>query len=231
MYPLVRSEVDFVDFVLVTHLRTFYPDAYRLLVHHKAELTGTELTFGDKPSPAERRETWTKRLSDAGLDEAAAKGTVDLLGVLFEPLAGFGSYAAGRTERKRVSSSEYFDRYFFLAVQPDDIADAVVQASIEEAIAGTTGPNTEMLLQRLNEAAEACVDKLRRFSPNDADRARALIPFAATITESPPISQNPRASFRTYYPTAPSIPPSGAYSLRSTCANEAARRRTRNWCP
>jgi energy-coupling factor transporter ATP-binding protein EcfA2 len=186
MYPLVRGEVDFVDFVLVTHLRTFYPDAYRLLVHHKAELTGTELTFRDKPSPAERRVTWTKRLSDSGLDEAAVARTVDLLGLLFEPLAGLGSHAAGRAERQRVGSSEYFDRYFFLAVQPDDIADAVVQGAIEEAITGTTGPSTETLLRRLNEAAEACVDKLRRFSPDDPHKARALIPFAASIANSVP---------------------------------------------
>jgi type II secretory pathway predicted ATPase ExeA len=182
VYPLVGQEVDFVDFLLVTFLRTFFPEVYRLLRFHEAELTGTEFLIVDKPTPEQRIQAWRERLTskEVGLPAESADAALSLLAELFPPLNRHGG---GRTpaESKRIGSSEYFGRYLYLAIAPDDVTDADVRSALEEVALGAVGPAAESLLDKLDRAGEPIVDKLLRFSPTDAAAARATLPFAAQV--------------------------------------------------
>lgn len=186
VYPLVGLEVDFVDFALTTFVRTFYPEAYRLLRGSAAELTGTELLFGDRPTAEERIARWRMRLTSAevGLSHDAADNVLGLLGELFPALNRFGGRRDAST--KSIGSSEYFGRYLYLSVPPDDVSDAEVQAALDEVRSGTGGARAEQLLAKLNVAAEPIVDKLRRSPAPDPRGARALLPYAARVLAGAP---------------------------------------------
>jgi hypothetical protein len=186
VYPLVGLEVDFVDFALITFVRTFYPEVYRLLRGSRAELTGTEILPFDRPTQEQRIERWRTRLTSAevGLSDAAADNVLGLLARLFPPLSKFG----GRQNAgaKSIGSSEYFDRYLYLSIPPDDVSDAEVQAALEEVCSGTIGECAEQLLGKLDVAAEPIVDKLHRSGTRDPSHARALLPFAVRVLAGAP---------------------------------------------
>lgn len=186
VYPLVGLEVDFVDFALITFVRTFYPEAYRLLRGSAAELTGTELVFGDRATTEQRIERWRARLSSAevGLSDAAADDVLGLLAELFPALSRFGGRRNATS--KSIGSSEYFGRYLYLSVPPDDVSDAEVQAALDEVCSGTVGAHAHQLLAKLDVAAEPIVDKLRRSPVPDARGARALLPYAARVLAGTP---------------------------------------------
>jgi hypothetical protein len=190
VYPLVGQEVDFVDFALVTFVRTFYPEVYRLLGRSKAELTGTEITFADRPTPEQRIERWNKRLTseEMGLSAEVADNVLGLLARLFPPLSRSG--ARRGADSKSIGSAEYFDRYLYLSVPPDDVSDAEVQAAVDEVCAGAIGGRAKQLLAKLSVAAEPIVDKLSRIPPQGPTGARALLPYAARV-----LAETPEAGF------------------------------------
>jgi hypothetical protein len=196
VYPLVGSEVDFVDFALITFVRTFYPEVYRLLRGSEAELTGTELLLADRPTPEQRIKRWHTRLTSAeiGLSDEAVDNVLGLLAQLFPPLSRLGGRRDAET--KRIGSSEYFGRYLYLSVPPDDVSDAEVQAALDEVNSGTIGERAEGLLAKLNVAAEPIVDKLRRSPTLGPSGARATLPYAARVlAETPEVGLLGRARF------------------------------------
>ncbi|WP_308346456.1 P-loop NTPase fold protein [Streptomyces sp. ISL-66] len=79
------GNVDFVDFLIVTFLRTNEPGAYRLLWQHRAEPTGTsvDLLSVRNERPEQRTEQWTDRLAQAGVAEQHVKDVIGLMGLLF----------------------------------------------------------------------------------------------------------------------------------------------------
>ena len=84
-YPLVQSEVDFVDFAVITYLRLFQPAVVDFLRAHKAELTGAPRVFVGQPSLDEGADEWRKRLKGAGVAETEIDGLLELLAELFIP--------------------------------------------------------------------------------------------------------------------------------------------------
>ena len=185
MLPLVVDEVDFVDFLLITHLRTFYPEVHRILPRHKQELTGTEfLPTRDKPSSDQRRAQWAERLENLGLSTSSAARVVGILGKIFSPLSTFGYGSTANA--KRVGNAEYFDRYFYLEVPPDDIADVTVRGALDELSQDSPGRATHELRERLHTSSEPALDKLRRFSPAGPEAARSVLPHACELVELAP---------------------------------------------
>lgn len=183
VYELVADEVDFVDFFLVTFLRVFYPSVQREVLAAKAHLTGTKLEV-KRTTAEERIAQWQKSLADRhGLDEVEVERVMQILGTLFARLDRYGS---GASSVRSVGSAEYFDRYMYLAIAPDDYPDAKVRAAIDEAVAGPMGRSCEELVERLVQAAEPIVEKLRRYDPPTGEAARALLPLAARVAASTP---------------------------------------------
>jgi hypothetical protein len=195
-FPLVADEVDFIDFSVITALRTFFPTLHAALPKHRDALTGAELRLTKAPED-ELRERWTNLVAEC-VDADGRDSALQLLASVFRPVhqvldkwaPGPGD-AAATVKRRGVGADEYFDRYFFLGVPPDDISDAEIRAVISEVVAGG-GERSERILEIFRGAttqtpeAQPIIDKLWRFSPEDAAEARALLPFAAEITEHAP---------------------------------------------
>jgi hypothetical protein len=186
-YALIHEEVDFVDFLLITFLRTTFPAVYRMLRAHKAELTGTAFELSEKPTPEQRVAAWRERIG-AVADSNDAEHVLGVLADLFLPLAYFktrmspGSWQYTElAETRRVGSSEYFDRYLYLTVPVDDISDAEVRLAIGEVLTSSRGERTDALIARTATAGEAVLDKLARFAPTTPAEARRLLPFAAEM--------------------------------------------------
>ncbi len=191
-YPLVRSEVDFVDFAIITFLRLFHPSVVALLREHKAEVTGTELELGKKKGHDERAQAWRERLAEGGAPDAEVGGLLELLGELFLPIKsaiqrmGYSGFTEELTRRRRVGSSEYFDRYFHLGVGPDDLADAVVSAALSEVLQEGPGARWNELREMCSTNPELVVDKLQRFAPEDPESAEKLLPELCALDEFVP---------------------------------------------
>lgn len=122
-YAMTDQEVEFIDFLMITFVRTFEPDVYRLVYAHKDELTREPANYGGYASlrKAEtheaRRSRWLGRLD--GLSAERAEAMLALLGQLFLPIQSALSNSAygddfyeHLAERKSIGSRNYFDRYF-----------------------------------------------------------------------------------------------------------------------
>lgn len=192
-YPLVRNEVDFVDFVIMTYIRVFHPGLISVLRECKHELTDTMPRFGREPSNAEATESWRKRLHDAGVSTGEIDGVVGILADCFPPIRRyFGSVVApsrsphGRGNERGVGSLEYFDRYFHLGVGPDDVSDSIVRDALDELFSEREGEAWQTLVELAPDAAELTIDKLRRFSPMDAETAELLLPVLCDLDKHVP---------------------------------------------
>ncbi|HMS47709.1 KAP family P-loop NTPase fold protein [Candidatus Microthrix sp.] len=187
LYPLVGEEVDFVDFVLVTFVRTFYPEVYRLLRASAAELTGTDFLTGDKSTVDERIDQWQERLTskEVGLTAGSANNVLGILARMFPRLSRFGG-ALQKAAAKSISSPEYFGRYLYLSIPPDDVTDAEVRAALDQVSRGSPGQSAASLLGKLEVAGDVIVDKLCRYSPTSRSDARSVLPFAVTVMAQVP---------------------------------------------
>ena len=172
LLPEVQGEVDFVDFVLMTFLRTFERSTFDLVLAYRDELLHTMATFGHtKETNADRWSRWRGMLSEQAARHPAS--IAKLLSELFLPLRSARenmTYSSGHYEdvRRRfgVGSDEYFDRYVQVGVPTSDIAEATLTAAIVEMNAGEVGPALGELRGWMERDAAKVVRKLAR--RNDA---------------------------------------------------------------
>lgn len=155
---MVRDEVDFVDFMLITFLRTSEPRVYNLLRRYKAPLTGTDGGFSEDRSPDQLAGSWKSRLTGHGVPAEDADGMLELLAVMFVPLEAAlrNSSANGvRYEdvlrRRGVGHADYFDRYFSFGVPEEDIADSTVLEALGQLRSDEAGDALLRLKTRLVE--------------------------------------------------------------------------------
>jgi energy-coupling factor transporter ATP-binding protein EcfA2 len=178
LWPEVAGEVDVVDFLGMTFLRTFEREAYDLVLRSKGELTGTslhEFMQGDKESNRDRWGRWIKQLETAGARHPQALGL--LLAEMFLTIrsarenVSYGShYREQLAVRRGVGSPEYFDRYTQLGVPKSDLPDATLVAALTQLGAGENGEALERVKTRLNADAGFVVRKLARM----VDRPESL---------------------------------------------------------
>ncbi|BAJ25868.1 MULTISPECIES: P-loop NTPase fold protein [Kitasatospora] len=163
----LAGDVDLVDFLLVTFLRTSEPGVYRLLNRHRAELTGTSF------DPAARRERqsgehtqrWRERLEKAGVAPDHMEGVLGLLAMLFPPLGqalGGGGDASGTARRRGIGSNDYFDRYVAFGIPDDDLSEAALTTGLDQLTAGAPGPEAAELLLRLDNDTQRIGRRIRQ---------------------------------------------------------------------
>ncbi|MFF4935119.1 P-loop NTPase fold protein [Streptomyces griseofuscus] len=152
----LTGNVDIVDFLLVTFLRTNEPRAYQLLWQHRAELTGTSIDLPSRRDerPEQRIERWRTRLQDAGVAEQHLDGVIGLMGMLFAPLRqalGYGANAQAIALRHGIGSIDYFDRYMVFGIPDDDLPEHAFDAALQQLADGTPGTEADELLLRLRD--------------------------------------------------------------------------------
>ncbi|MER7316466.1 MULTISPECIES: KAP family P-loop NTPase fold protein [Streptomyces] len=133
----LTGNVDIVDFLLVTFLRTSEPRAYQLLWQHRAELTGTSM---DLPSHRDERpeqgiDRWRIRLQSAGVAEQHLDGVIGLMGMLFAPVRqalGHSINLQAIALRRGIGSIDYFDRYMVFGVPDDDLPEHTLDTALQQ---------------------------------------------------------------------------------------------------
>ncbi|MFF2347637.1 P-loop NTPase fold protein [Pseudarthrobacter sp. NPDC058119] len=180
----VRTEVDVVDFLLVTWLRTAEPLVYELLVTRRAELLGTNSAWSvqsilGKEDPKEKKKVWHDRLEEARVTEANLSGVADVLSQLFPRFEDAWKEVESRSRSHspspgRISHPDYFDRYFAFGVPPEDIADTVVELAFHQIISRQDGSERSRVETEFPTKTSMIVDKLENLSNS---RAEDLLPL------------------------------------------------------
>ncbi|TCO26409.1 KAP-like P-loop domain-containing protein [Kribbella steppae] len=140
LYSAVRDEVDFVDFCVLTYLRTFETPLYSMLFRLRSEVAIDTVRV-----PMHGVEFDGSRWADvvAGTrpdsEPADVEGLVAVLATLFPVVASMKS--EGRVDsrmlaevaaRRGVGHSDYFDRYFSFGVPGDDLADSEISETLSQ---------------------------------------------------------------------------------------------------
>ncbi len=161
-YPLVRGEVNAVDFIGIQALRLFVPSTYEFVANNKdkfCSVPGTHL----KPVLDEKQQN-EKRFLESAFESAlkndwkndlavARESTRSILIKLFPSLRslffdwGKPFFQNNSSEDCRVCHIEVFDRYFFLGTPPGDISEADFSATMSLL------PNSEAFGNKLRELA------------------------------------------------------------------------------
>ena len=161
-YPLVRGEVNAVDFIGIQVLRLFVPSTYEFVANNKGKfcsVPGTDL----KPILDEKQQK-EKSFLESALDSAlkndwkndlavAKESTQSILIKLFPRLRSLFSdggrpfFQGNLPKDCRVCHIEVFDRYFFLGTPPGDLSEADYSATISLL------PNSEAFGNKLKELA------------------------------------------------------------------------------
>jgi predicted KAP-like P-loop ATPase len=172
-YVTVADEVNFIDFLALTFLRTHEPRVYYGLQEHREELTmtaGTRTIGLRNESPKDRLIRWTTYMQTWGVAQEHADGVLAILAKLFLPLrSALEGMEYGRdwllevAKRKGVGHTDYFSRYFFFGVPSDDIPDSVVDAALDSISQGEESDRIPRLLEALEKDPERIVRKVRNY--------------------------------------------------------------------
>ncbi|NKQ27877.1 KAP family P-loop NTPase fold protein [Streptomyces galbus] len=187
LYEKLNKEVRFIDFSLITFVRTFEPDVYKNLTGAwRDELLGEslELIFGaKKESAAEKEMRWHALLSDSHVSKANIPGLYKLLLSLFPHLhADGGSYPARqRAGKNGVGNRDYFDRYFAFGVPDDDTSDVSLQRMIESIDESTDETSLSTVRAKLLSDTKRTCRKLLNFLPGKPNASAALLPVIAEV--------------------------------------------------
>ncbi len=164
--PLVKNEVNVVEFLLIEAIRAFYPDAYEIIKNNRDAFTATSL--GGMPSFPNERERIRKVVERAfvGLDDDEKKSLQQLITMLFPRQQDtiYGSEWNKRwAEEKRIASDKYFDRYFTYSVPLGDVSDVMVENFIDSLLNITQEELTNFLNAELtSQNAETFISKLHQ---------------------------------------------------------------------
>jgi hypothetical protein len=172
--PLVRGEVNPVDFILTEAMSVFYPDLYKFVASHEGRLTGSVRESSRVIFPAQDHSKDEKEFIESGLtsyqqtdERTAARGLLCALfpriGKLFSGWQLFGtSYSTLTAEEltlaQRIAAPTHFGRYFAYTVLlgdvPDEeiatflLLDAAEQLAVAEQLVSRLGVSD--LLQKIS---------------------------------------------------------------------------------
>lgn len=194
LYPLVKGEVNFADFTLLTFLRTFEPNIYQLIIEHQEELTGQGfmMSYHDE-SNEERRKRWEQMIRSQGVKNEEA--VLDLLALLFIPIrSALSNVSYGNSEykderiQKRVGNKNYFTRYFVFGVPEDDIPDVMLTDALME-LATSEKDAADKVTELIESNAELTLGKIKSIQEKHVIHSEALLKVMANCYSSlPPAS-------------------------------------------
>jgi predicted KAP-like P-loop ATPase len=166
----VVNEVDPVDFLLLTWIRTAEPLVYDFIYRERKDLLGVGIRHSvafalNKIDPVERQKHWQSSLNAARVDQQDIAGVAGVLGSMFPAFraewAGLKYEGAlGESTLTRISNPDYFDRYFSFSVPDEDIPDSTVKVALEQIRAGEEGAERGQIEQEFEDKASLIVDKL-----------------------------------------------------------------------
>jgi energy-coupling factor transporter ATP-binding protein EcfA2 len=160
----VAAEVDIVDYLLMTFLRTMEPGVFSIIKRHRAELAGDAVS--PTPKPADVTAKWRERVVAAEVAGEHVDGVLELLAIMFRPIGeASGTWTssawANADQRRGVGSADYFDRYVVFSVPDDDLSEAAFDAALQQIATQTPGPEFDGFVARLRDDTHRIVRRLR----------------------------------------------------------------------
>jgi len=128
--PLVKGEVNIVDFLIIEAIRVFYPRAYDLIRKNKEIFIGKGLV--NLSNSQTEINSYRNKVDQAyiGLEQKECEALKGLLSSLFprvQTIYGNTNYLSEWDKTwsmdKRIASDNYFSRYFLYSVPPGDVSD------------------------------------------------------------------------------------------------------------
>ncbi|WP_422758463.1 KAP family P-loop NTPase fold protein [Paenarthrobacter sp. C1] len=166
----VAGEVDFVDFVLMTFMRTFEPSVYHLVERRADELlspSGSYWNVRSKESHRDRWDRWLGHIKEEGAQHPQEMR--ELLAEMFVPLRSardnmeYGSaMKSDLSNRKGVGHPDYFHRYTQIGIPRSDIAESTVLECLRELQESRPGIAVATVESKLRKDAPLVVAKLMR---------------------------------------------------------------------
>lgn len=188
LYEALNEEVNFIDFALLTFIRTFEPDAYKNLTGSwRDELLGdlTAAYFSFKKETASEKEgRWHKLLSDAHVDTVNVPRLYQILSSLFPRLNPDGGSLPHRRrvqEERGVGNRDYFDRYFNFGVPGDDISDVALSGLLDLVDESADEPALDTIRAALVENTPRTSRKIETRVKGKPSAAAALLPVLADL--------------------------------------------------
>jgi predicted KAP-like P-loop ATPase len=168
--PLVKGEVNIVEFLLIEAVRAFYPRAYKVIRENREAFTAVNLA-GVGGYPSEKGEF--KRIIETAfteLTEDEKNNLKRLLTILFPRLKTVYENTIYRSEwdktwaeQKRIASDKYFDRYFTYSIPLGDVSDIRVENFIETLDSTKSEDLAQIFAAELTEQnAEVFISKLQQ---------------------------------------------------------------------
>jgi hypothetical protein len=187
------DEVDVIDFLMLTHLRSVAPATYRFLSHSKPAVTAQPGQGADEKWEPARRRVEKELAAECG---EHADQVMTALAEMFPALQEEASrlqpgewleFAAAR----RVCIEEYFDRYFLFGMPADDIADATALEAVAAICRAEQTPAREAVEAAIAGSdtgqADRLIGKLIRLSSSPAQRHEgelaAVLAYALALPE------------------------------------------------
>lgn len=168
----VTGEVDLVDFLVLTWLRTSEPLVYGALIENRGRLLG-ELDVS-MPTLASGRDRdvesdhafWNAFFACAKVEQTRVSGVADVLGQIFPRFAYEWSenkqrFSPPKSSPRRIANADYFDRYFALGVPEDDLPDQLVAAASLQIVERREGEERRLLEAALPTRSELILSKLQ----------------------------------------------------------------------
>lgn len=181
-YGVIQGEVNFVDFFLLTWIRTSEPGVYSLLMQERSALTSTGNDYvwslnRQRPTAVETAQKWKGRIGGAGVAADHVDHVYAVLTMMFPATTGI-DHPSSRAQA--ISDPDYFDRYFTFGVPSEDIADSVFDAALQELAGGTITPAVQQLRRILVEDSARIIRKVERRAAVPGFPAEAMITELAT---------------------------------------------------
>ncbi|WP_312167779.1 P-loop NTPase fold protein [Microbacterium sp.] len=179
------QEVDLVDFLLISWIRSAEPLLYRAIVNHRGRLLGdfstisSEWVAGKRDASAERA-FWEEVLVDARVAPEHRAGVAQLVGQLFPRFehqwsARNYAYGGDKVASTRIAHPHYFDRYFAFAVPAEDLSDLVVAAAFDQIRSRTRGAELDLVESSFSTRTELILGKLESLcAPGAANSVEVL---------------------------------------------------------
>jgi hypothetical protein len=181
--PSVANEVDSVDFVLLTWIRTFEPGLYGHLQSYRDFLIHGSIgfEFDEKKAIEKRNARLQDFLERGGITAAQTPAVVNMLQALF-PVVGRianGQSTANlpRPDARRIADDFYFDRYFNFGVPADDLPDATVRKALAE-LGQISTPSTAALESHLASDTRRTIQKIEQERAHTPEASAAIVRWA-----------------------------------------------------
>lgn len=162
--PSVKGEVNTVDFMLMSWVRTFEPELYAQILRNRAFFLSGESGFeiDQRKAEANRRARLDELLSDAKVQRRHQATVVEVLQLLFPAIRSrFRGAYGDDTVPRGIANRHYFDRYFNFGVPGDDLPDGAVRRALGLIRRGEAGPALDQLELELASEPFRTIEKLR----------------------------------------------------------------------